>query len=308
MIYTCTLNPAIDYRLELDHFELGALNRATFNKFSGGGKGINVSILLKELGTPNIALGFIGGFTGQYLKSYLKETYDLSMQFTEISDLTRINVKLQITDENTEVNAKAPKVLEEEFIQLFNQVNQLTRDDLFILGGSGINPEYDAYKVLAESCYHHQVPFIIDTEKTNLLKTLPFKPLLIKPNKFELEQLTAQPIKNETDLIVAARHLIDLGAQNIIVSLGKDGSYFINETMVYKAKPIKGVALNPVGAGDSMVAGFVSEYIKTRDLLKSYIMSIASGTATAFSYSIATKDDVLKVLKKVEIEEVIYEN
>jgi 1-phosphofructokinase len=298
MIYTCTLNPAIDYRLELDTFKIGALNRANFNKYSGGGKGINVSILLKELGKNNIALGFIGGFTGTYLEAYLKKTYDL----------TRINVKLQITDENTEINAKAPKVTEDEFIDLFNKVNQLNHDDLFILGGSTIDPVYDAYKVLAESCYNHDVPFIIDTEKNNLLKTLPFKPLLIKPNRFELEQLTNQAIDDESSLLKAAKNLLEKGAQNIIVSLGKDGSYFINKEVIYKAKPIKGVALNPVGAGDSMVAGFVSEYVTSKDLLKSYKMSIAAGTATAFSYSIATKEKVMTLLDQVQIEEVKYED
>ncbi|MFP4287411.1 MAG: 1-phosphofructokinase family hexose kinase [Candidatus Izemoplasmataceae bacterium] len=304
MIYTCTLNPAIDYRLELDTFSLGALNRASFNKFSGGGKGINVSILLKELGVDNTALGFVGGFTGAYLKDYLKETYDLKMAFTPIKDLTRINVKLQIKSDNTEVNAKAPVVSKEEFDDLVSKVNELGKDDLFILGGSTIEPKYDAYLVLAEKCFNNQVPFVIDTEKENLLKTLPFKPFLIKPNRYELEQLTNQSIHNEFDLIKAAKDLLVKGAQNIIVSLGKEGSYFINDTLILKALPIKGKALNPVGAGDSMVAGFVSEYIRSKDLIKSYKMSIASGTATAFSYSIAKKETVHKYLKNVKIEEV----
>jgi 1-phosphofructokinase len=304
MIYTCTLTPAIDYRIELDDFKLNQLNRANFTKYSAGGKGINVSIILNHLGVTNKALGFMGGFTGEYLKNYLIEKHQLDVDFTKTFAPTRINVKLSLDQSDTEINAKSPMVSEAEFKALITKINELNENDLFILGGSSIDKNYDAFKTIAEICFKKNTPFVIDGEKDNLLKTLPFKPLLIKPNRYELESIFNVTIDSDKAIVHYAKELIKLGAQNVIVSLSDKGSYLINNESVYHAKPIRIKALNTVGAGDSMVAGFIAEYVKNKDIKSSYAMSVAAGTATAMSYDLATKDEILNCLKRVEIEEV----
>ncbi|MGS0971633.1 MAG: 1-phosphofructokinase [Candidatus Izemoplasmataceae bacterium] len=304
MIYTCTMNPAIDYRMEFNDVVLGELNRTTYNKFSAGGKGVNVSIVLSNLGSKTIALGFMGGFTGVFLEDYLLNTYQLPSKFTKIKDTTRINVKLSENSRETELNAKAPNVTKEEFDQLLSSLRNLAKDDVLVLAGSTVKLEEKPYDVIAKLCYDQHVPFVLDVEKEAMISALKYQPLLIKPNLFELETIFNVSIKDGETLIKYAKELLKKGAQNIIVSLGKDGSYFINKEIVYRALPIKGNAKNPVGAGDSMVAGFLHEYEQSSDLKEAYITAVAAGTASAFSYDLATKEEIDKVRKKIEIIEV----
>jgi len=304
MIYTCTMNPAIDYRMEFDDVVLGELNRTTYNKLSAGGKGVNVSIVLSNLGSKTTALGFMGGFTGVFLEDYLLNTYQLPSKFTKIKDTTRINVKLNENNRETELNAKAPDVTKEEFEQLLSSLRNLSSEDVLVLAGSTVKLDIKPYDVIAKLCFNHQVPFVIDVEKDAMLSALMYQPLLIKPNLFELETIFNVTINDGDGLIEYAKKLLDKGAQNIIVSLGGDGSYFINKDIVYRALPVEGDAKNPVGAGDSMVAGFLHEYMKSKDVKESYITAVAAGTASAFSYELATKEEIDTLRKKIEIIEV----
>lgn len=304
MIYTCTMNPAIDYRMEFEKVNLGELNRTVYNRFSAGGKGINVSIVLGHLGSQTKALGFMGGFTGVFLKGYLLDTYQLPSSFTPINDTTRINVKLSEGHRETELNAKAPEVTEEEFARFMKEFDVLREEDVLVLAGSAVKVEEDPYETIAKLCDERKIPFVVDVEKDALRRSLPYKPLLIKPNRYELETFFGVSISNEKELITYGQKLLDLGARNSIISLGKDGSYLISEKGIYRAKAIQGEAKNPVGAGDSMVAGFLHEYTKSKDVVKAYKMAVASGTASAFSYNLASKEEIETMLHKVEIVEV----
>jgi len=304
MIYTCTLNPAIDYRLEVDHFQLEALNRANFNKYSAGGKGINVSIMLNHLKVDNIALGFMGGFTGTYLKDYLTHEHKITVDFTKIEDNTRINVKLHTYQKDTEINALAPKVTEEEVNNLLKQIKTLSSSDILVIAGSSVKYKENLYKKIIDICASQSLQFVIDAERSLLLESLAYKPLLIKPNLYELESLFEKELKTEEAIIEAGKRLIQKGAQNIIVSLGKDGSIFMNRDVIYQAQPIQGHVLNTVGAGDSMVGGFIAGVHAGKSLKDAYKQAVACGTATAFSYNLGTKQEIEDNLKKVKIEEV----
>ncbi len=307
MIYTCTLNPAIDYRLEVDDFQLGKLNRATFNKFSAGGKGINVSLVLKALGLESIALGFMGGFTGIYLQQYLTEVHQLKNDYTIIKAPTRINVKLA-SKENTEINAVAPTVSREERDLLIGKIDQLTEKDLLVLAGSSIEADDNFYELIAKTCAKNNVPFIIDAEEENLRKSIVHKPLLVKPNIHELERYYKVTINDEASIVTHAKKLVQEGANHVIVSLGRDGAYYVSKTHVYRAKPVEGIALNPVGAGDSMVAGFIFGMLENQSPKESFKLAVASGTAAAFSYDLASQEAVETILPNVEINEVPYED
>ena len=308
MIYTCTLNPAIDYRMELDHFKEETLNRTTFNKYSAGGKGINVSIVLKHLGIDNQALGFMGGFTGTYLKTYLQNNYHLDVNFTPIEDNTRINVKLNIAKRDTEINAQSPHVKESEVKQLLSKIKSLNEQDVLVLAGSSVKSDIDLYDAIIKQCHEQNIAFVIDTEKERLLNSLSYQPLLIKPNLFELESLFEKPLSTDDDIIQAGKKLLEMGAQNIIISLGKDGSLFMNKDKVLKADPIYGEVKNTVGAGDSMVAGFVGAYTSKQPIEEAYKQAVACGTATAFSYDLGNKAEIEQIKKQVKIIEVYNEN
>jgi len=304
MIYTCTMNPAIDYRMEFDQIHLGELNRTTYNRFSAGGKGINVSIVLGNLGSPSKALGFMGGFTGVFLEQYLLDTYALPSSFTPIKDTTRINVKLSEGKRETELNAKAPIVTNEEFERFMKEFDHLRQDDILVLAGSGVKVDENPYEKIAKLCDERNIDFVVDVEKDSLRRSLPYKPLLIKPNRYELETFFETNIGSDEDLLTYGQKLLEMGARNLIISLGKDGSYFLCEKGTYKAKAIKGDAKNPVGAGDSMVAGFLYEYQTSKDVVKAYKMAVAAGTASAFSYELASKKEIEEMLNQVEVIEV----
>jgi len=305
MIVTVTLNPAVDCLLELDTLETGKLNRARYQKFSAGGKGINVSMILNTLGTPSVATGFIGGFTGEFILSELSKA-SLKTDFIKIKEATRLNVKLEVLDQ-TEINATSPKVSDQEFNALLDMIHKLSNDDLLVLAGSSIE-DRNAYLKIVKIALEKNIPFICDVEKKALAQLLPFQPLLIKPNLYELESFIKKPLNSEKEILDAAFQLLDMGAQNIIVSLGKNGSYFINKSVIYKANLIEGIAKNAVGAGDSMIGGFLSEYQKTQDVYEAYKWAVASGTATAFSYQLGTLEEINNMVQKVTIKEVNYEN
>jgi 1-phosphofructokinase len=304
MIYTCTLNPAIDYRLLVSNFEVGKLNRSSSSIFMAGGKSINVSIVLNELNTKNIATGFLGGFTGQYLKQYLIENLKLDTNFIEVSGFTRINVKLLSNDIETEINQESPNIEDKDFQKLTNLIDHMETLDILICGGSSVKGIDNIYEKIAIHCQKKKIEFIIDTTKSDLAQVLPYGPLLVKPNIHELQEFFGVSIRTLDETIKYGKKLLELGAKNAIVSLGGKGSIFVNKDLTLRAKALVGEVKNPVGAGDSMVAGFISSYTIDKDIIKAYKLAIACASATAFSPTIGTRSEIDALLPSVEIENI----
>lgn len=302
MIYTLTLNPSIDYVLKIDKFEDGQTLRSNTEEKYPGGKGIMVSKLLKNLGENSINIGFLGGFTGDFIRKKLNDL-GIEEDFTRIEDDSRINVKLKYETE-TEINAQGPQIKEEEIEKFLNYLDQLQEDDFVIISGS--IPKSlgdDFYRIIVNLLEMNNVRFALDTSGKKLYRLSSYKPFLVKPNKYELSEIFEDKIDSEEKIVKYARKLIDQGAENVIVSLGKDGSMFIDSNIVYKARPIEGKLINSVGSGDSMVAGYIFGYMKGLSKLDSYKLAIACGSATAFSPDIAEKELIDEIFKKVEVEE-----
>lgn len=302
MIYTLTLNPSIDYVLRIEQFDDGQTIRSKSEEKYPGGKGIMVSKLLKNLGAKSINIGFLGGFTGEFIKNKL-ENLGIDEEFTKISDDSRINVKLKY-DTETEINAQGPQIKEEEIEDFLNYLDDLEEDDFVIISGS--IPKSlgdDFYRVIVNLLEMNNVRFALDTFGKKLFKLSSYKPFLVKPNKDELSEIFEDKIDSDKKIVKYARKLIDQGAENVIVSLGKDGSMFVDNNIAYKAKPIEGKLINSVGSGDSMVAGYIYGYMKGLSKLDSYKLAIACGSATAFSPDIAEKNLIYQILEKVEVEE-----
>ena len=302
MIYTLTLNPSIDYVLRIEQFDDGQTIRSKSEEKYPGGKGIMVSKLLKNLGAKSINIGFLGGFTGEFIKNKL-ENLGIDEEFTKISDDSRINVKLKY-DTETEINAQGPQIKEEEIEDFLNYLDDLEEDDFVIISGS--IPKSlgdDFYRGIVNLLEMNNVRFALDTSGKKLFKLSSYKPFLVKPNKDELSEIFEDKIDSDEKIVKYARKLIDQGAENVIVSLGKDGSMFVDNNIAYKAKPIEGKLINSVGSGDSMVAGYIYGYMKGLSKIDSYKLAIACGSATAFSPDIAEKNLIYQILEKVEVEE-----
>ena len=301
MIYTITLNPSIDYVLEIDKFFDGKTNRSTKEEKYSGGKGIMVSKLLKNLGIRSINIGFLGGFTGEFIKNKLDES-EIEEEFTKIEDDSRINIKLKY-DKETQINASGPQIKEAEIEEFLNYLDELEEDDFVIISGSiPKSLGEDFYRVIVNLLEMNNVRFALDTSGKKLFKLSSYKPFLIKPNKDELAEIFDQTLDSDEKIIKNARKFIDQGAENVIVSLGEEGSIFIDENVIYKAKAIKGEVINSVACGDSMVGGYIYGYMKGFSKLDSFKFAVASASATAFSYDIGKKEEILKLLDKVEIE------
>lgn len=302
MIYTLTLNPSIDYVLRIERFDDGQTIRSKSEEKYPGGKGIMVSKLLKNLGAKSINIGFLGGFTGEFIKNKL-ENLGIDQEFTKISDDSRINVKLKY-DTETEINAQGPQIKEEEIEEFLNYLDNLNEDDFVVISGS--IPKSlgdDFYRVIVNLLEMNNVRFALDTSGKKLFNLSAYRPFLVKPNKDELGEIFEDSIDSDEKIIKYARKLIDQGAENVIVSLGKDGSIFVDNNMVYKAKPIDGKLINSVGSGDSMVAGYIYGYMRGLSKIDSYKLAIACGSATAFSPDIAEKNLIYQILEKVEVKE-----
>lgn len=302
MIYTLTLNPSIDYVIKIDQFSDGETLRSNSEEKYPGGKGIMVSKLLKNLGENSINIGFLGGFTGDFIRKKLNDL-GIAEDFTRIEDDSRINVKLKYETE-TEINAQGPQITEEEIEEFLNYLDQLQEDDFVIISGS--IPKSlgdDFYRVIVNLLEMNNVRFALDTSGKKLFKLSSYKPFLVKPNKDELSEIFEDKIDSDEKIVKYARKLIDQGAENVIVSLGKDGSMFIDSNIVYKARPIEGKLINSVGSGDSMVAGYIYGYMKGFSKLDSYKLAVSCGSATAFSPDIAEKELIDEIFKKVEVEE-----
>ncbi|PLR78418.1 1-phosphofructokinase [Bacillus sp. V3-13] len=302
MIYTLTLNPSVDYIVELEQINIGGLNRTNKDAKFPGGKGINVSRVLKGMGISSQALGFIGGFTGQFIEDYLQNE-NIASQFVRVKEDSRINVKLK-TDTETEINAKGPQIANGDYQALKDKVSALTEEDLLVLAGSipATMPE-TTYEDLVEICSANRARFAVDAEGNLLKNVLKFRPFLIKPNHHELGELFQANIETCEQAIHYGQKLVEMGAKNVIVSLAAKGAVFINESVAYIAEVPKGEVKSSVGAGDSMVAGFLAKYETTNNFKEAFQYSVASGSATAFSIGLCTPEKVAKLLPEVVIKE-----
>ena len=295
MVYTVTFNPAIDYCLKVENFEFGKTNRSKNEQMFFGGKGINVSLVLKELDTPSVAIGFVAGFTGAELENNLNKS-GISTDFIHLKNgNTRINIKLKGNVE-TEINADGPKIMPDEIDLLFEKLDKLKNGDTLVLAGSIPNSlQDDIYEKILRKLINKDIKIVIDATKNLLLNTLKFKPFLIKPNLQELQEIFEKQVKTDEEIIELAKVLQQKGAKNVLVSLGKNGAVFLDENgKVYKQKALGGEAVNTVGAGDSMIAGFLSGIKNgTEYALK---LACAAAGATATLETLATKERILELM------------
>lgn len=301
MIYLVTLNPSIDYHMNLDQIELGHSNISQNEYVQIGGKGINVGILLNNLKTSSTLIGFIGGFTGAYITEELLVYEHISNSMTKTENITRINVKLKAQEE-TEINGVGKEVSIDELNEFEKFLDEIKEDDYVVVTGriaKGLPHDY--YIKLAEKVKAKNAELIIDIASKELLEMCQYEPLLIKPNLAELGIIFNTEIKDENAIINYANKLIELGAKNCIVSNGAKGSYLFTKDKMYKANAPEGILVNSVGAGDSMVGGFVNEYSKSQNIEEAYKMAVACGSATAFSKGIANEEMIKIVYEKVKV-------
>ena len=302
MIYTVTLNPSIDYIVRLDKVNLGSVNRMDSDDKFAGGKGINVSRVLKRLGIENTATGFIGGFTGKFITDNLVSE-GIASNFVEVNQDTRINVKIK-ADAETEINGPGPEISTEKLAELKEILSSLSPADTVVFAGSSPkNLGNVVYKELIGLTRKTGAQVVCDFEGQTLLDSLEFEPLLVKPNNHELGDIFGVKLENLDQIESYARQILDKGAQHVIISMAGDGALLVTRDGAYFAKPIKGNVKNSVGAGDSMVAGFTGEFVRSGDAVEAFKWGVACGTATTFSDDLATADYIKETYEKVEVEQ-----
>lgn len=301
MIYTITFNPALDYIVKMDEFNLGHVNRSNNEFVYAGGKGINVSIVLNNLEVKSKALGFIAGFTGEEIERRVRE-FGCDTEFIKLKEgMSRINVKIK-ADVESEINGGGPDISSEALEELYKKLDTLTAGDILVLAGSiPKTMPTDVYERIMERLQEKDVKFIVDTTGESLLKVLKYNPFLIKPNHHELGELFGVKLNNKEEVIEYAKKLKDMGAQNVIISMAGDGAVLIDSNGgVVTSNVPKGVVKNSVGAGDSMVAGFIAGYLNSGKIEDGFKLGVATGSASAFSEGLATKDYVYELLEQVK--------
>jgi len=299
MIYTVTFSPAIDYVVEVDDFSLGEIHRSKSEVYLAGGKGINVSTVLKNLGVDNVALGFIAGFTGEFIRSELVSR-EIKNDFIWVDGNTRINVKIRSKAESA-INGYGPNVTNEHVDKLIEKLKAIKNGSTLVISGSlPKSLSSDTYKYVMSCLVGKKLNVIVDCTGDALLKTLKYHPFMIKPNLEELEELFNTSITNDNDLELYSRKLIEMGAENVVVSLGAEGAFMVGKNLdACKIEAPKGNVVNTVGAGDSLVAGFIYAYELTNDLKTALRIGVVCGSASAFSEGLATKEQVNKLLNKM---------
>ncbi|HAZ05819.1 MAG TPA: 1-phosphofructokinase [Acetobacterium sp.] len=300
MIFTVTFNPSLDYIVGLDAFREGEVNRSEWEQLYPGGKGINVSMVLKNLEIRNIALGFIGGFTGKEIQRRIKD-FGCYTDFVKIkSGISRINVKIK-ADQESEINGQGPDISKKELGELFKKLESIEKGDILVLAGSipAALPE-DTYESIMKLLENRGVKIVVDATGELLLRVVKYQPFLIKPNNHELGEMFGVVLNKREDIILYAKRLQQMGAQNVLVSMAGEGAILVDESgKVHEMKPPKGIVKNSVGAGDSMVAGFIAGYLKSQDLQDAFRMGVVTGSASAFSETLATKAEVMKLLDEL---------
>ncbi len=300
MIYTVTLNPSIDYIVRLNAFTIGAVNRAKKETAVPGGKGINVSVMLARLGVENTALGFLAGFTGEEIRKEVRAR-GVREDFSILSDgFSRINVKLKAGEE-TEINGNGPEISQKALDDLMQKLSSLRDRDILVLSGSVPNSVlHTVYRDIMQSLLEKDVKIVVDAAGSLLLDVLPCRPFLIKPNHHELSALFNTPIETRAEVVFYAKKLKALGAQNVLVSMAEKGAILLAaDGEIYEATAPQGKVLNSVGAGDSMVAGFLAGYLDGENYEKALKLGVASGSASAFSEDLAQADAVFSLYEKI---------
>jgi 1-phosphofructokinase len=303
MIYTVTFNPAIDYIIKVKSFKTGEVNRVESENKYPGGKGINVSRVLNNFNVRNTALGFIGGFTGTFIKDYLQRE-GVENKFIEVQGDTRINIKLKACEE-TEINGSGPYITNENLEELFNIFDNINSDDYVVLAGNvQKNLPLDIYAKIQERCKNRNVKFVIDTTGESLVSTLKNKPFLVKPNKQELGEIFGVSIKEREEVIAFGKKLIHMGAENVVVSMAAEGALLICSEGVYHASAPSGEVKNSVGAGDSMIGGLLAYLVKDNNLIEAFRWGAATGSATAFSLDLCSQEYVKELIDQVKVSKV----
>ena len=298
MIYTLTMNPSLDYVMELEKLSVGEMNRSRASYLLPGGKGINVSHVLNNLGVENVAVLPVAGFTGEKMLQMLS-CKGIESEAVHLSiGNTRINVKV-LSGEETEINADGPEMTATETELLIGKLDRLKDGDYLVLSGSvpkSLGEQF--YANVMKELQEKKIEVIVDTTGANFLNALPYKPFLIKPNQEELEVLMGQKADTQEKIWKLAKKVQEMGARNVLVSLGKDGAFLLTENgQRFSKKALKAEVVNTVGSGDSMVAGFLAGYIKTGDMEKALKWGIAAGSASAFSKKLATKEEIDALLE-----------
>ena len=300
MIYTLTFNPSLDYIMFFESITEGTINRTSRESIFVGGKGINVSLVLNEIGIKSTILGFTAGFTGKAIENILTQK-GIATDFINVENgFSRINVKVK-ADTETELNARGPVIKKQDVDLLFSKLEKISKGDILVLAGSVPSSlPQDIYEKILEFLSQKQVDFVVDAEKELLLNTLKYSPFLIKPNTHELEEIFGIKISDISDIVFYAKKLCTMGARNVIVSMAKDGAVLIQNTGdTIKISVPHGKVINSVGAGDSMIAGFIaglSQKLNYSDALK---LATACGSATAFSEDLADHNTIMQTLSSV---------
>ena len=302
MYYTITLNPAIDMLTKVENFELGKLNRTGESEYVIGGKGINISLLLNNIGKESKALGFIAGFTGYFIKEELKKK-GIKSNFVETRGFTRINIKLT-TEHETEINSQSSKVSKENIKEFFDTLEELSDNDTVFLSGN-IIPGMDShdFAAIAKKVREKGAKLVVDSNKDMVLDTLKYKPFIIKPNEFELGEMFGVKISNSEEIAKYAKKLQEMGAENVLVSMGSKGAIlFTDEGDIFTANTATGKVISTIAAGDSMLAMFVAKYDETGDYRLSLQYASAAGGATSFSAGVGKKKLIKELLPQINVE------
>lgn len=301
MIYTVTLNPSLDYIAECKDFTLGATNRTSSEIIYPGGKGINVSIVLSNLGDRTTALGFLAGFTGEHIDSLIKDMGISSRMIRLDEGMSRINLKLK-SKEETELNGMGPNISIIDIARLYQKLESITEDDILVLAGS-IPPSVGEglYSDIMERLKEKKIKIVVDATKDLLMNVLDKKPFLIKPNIHELGELFNVKLDSADEALPYALKLKEMGAVNVIISMGKDGAMMVDEYgNSYTMNSPEGKLVNSVGAGDSLVAGFLHKYLETGNYEEAFRYGVCTGSASAFSSALATKEEVEKLYREIK--------
>lgn len=301
MYYTITLNPAVDMLTKASNFSLGKLNRTQEAKYVVGGKGINISVLLNNIGKKTKALGFVAGFTGYFIKSEL-DKLDIEHDFVETLGTTRINMKLT-TDTETEINGQSSAVNAENISEFFAKLDVLTTEDVVFLSGNVIaGMELEDFKKIAEKVATKGATLVVDSNKDLVLDTLQYKPFVVKPNEFELGEMFGITLNGLEEILVYARKLQERGAQNVLVSRGAKGAILLTENdEVLEVNVAEGKIVSTVAAGDSMLAMFVAKYNETKDYAEALKYASAAGGATSFSVGVGSKELIEELLPQIKV-------
>lgn len=301
MIYTLTLNPSIDYIAQVENLVIGKVNRSSYEKVIPGGKGINVSKVLKNMGKMSCALGFVGGFTGDFIEKTLKNE-GIKTDFVHLEKgISRINLKIKDKKE-TEINAPGPEILEKEKALLIEKLKRIKDGDTLVLAGSvPLGFEKNFYELLIIELCSKNIKIVVDAEKELLMSTLKYGPFLIKPNNFEMEDIFERKLESVDEIKACAEELQKMGAKNVIVSMGAGGGVFVcQDGRAFYCPVPSGRLKNSTGAGDSVVGGFIAELEESGDFEKAFLKGLCCGSASAFSEDFATKEEVLILFDEVK--------